>query len=260
MNLIDKFTALLDGAPLAAASPQTVVVGHASTSEAQRSVYQGAHPDRPPNAPLSPEALKELRPRIVKPKPDPRELLAHVPHPSHATLQAISKRIGFTVPNELIAKLQALDTNWVSMSECAANHSYDGAVAESRRLRAELDADLAAAGENAHRVSFGKIPTRDELVEQFRPVLVAAKQRLREISADAFLTCRDVFTNFAESTNAFADECEKAEREFAESLQMPYTPSPSLLMIRKSALAVSDRAGHCEGQRPAALADFLLSL
>ena len=258
MNLIDKFSSLLDGAPIAAAGPQTVaVVGPASTSAARGTLYQGA---RDPTAPLSKEAIKELTPKIVVKPPDPREALARVPQPSHATLQAIAKRIGFTAPDKILAKLKSQDADFESMQIVIQNHCYDGAVRDARRLKAEMEADLAEGHDNAHQIMFGKIPTRDELVEQYRPVLVAAKQRLRAISAEAFMTCRASFSEFAAAIDAFAGECEQAEREFADSLQVPYTPSPSLLMIRKAALTVADRAQHATGERPAALADFLMSL
>jgi hypothetical protein len=188
------------------------------------------------------------------------QLVSNVPVPSHKGFAAIAKRAGFSVPTEAILAIDALDTQWAGVTARIAECTYDACRKKFREQHDQIEAAVTAAAVDGDKDSIHQIPISsfDELWKSYTIRMTALKNAQRKLCAQALDIARPYFSHFADVAGKLADEIEANEKLVADGLALNFSPSMTVLSIRKAALVVSERENQTHSaQRPRELADFL---
>ena len=278
MNVLEKLDALLNGptAPVNAVRPpaRTVVeypgqhVPAATGPAVERAVFvpDGVNPgyegasrngtldgsDPTPGPPLPPEAQRELHPKIRKPLPP--DALSGVPFASPETTAAVCAA-ACTAPvltPEEKAKLAVVDAKWMRLNDALVEQLR---VTANQRYARHLEqvADKIAEGQPGETLEGW---TREDWQQDHAEKVSALKRPMHQLEREAWATVQPAFQRVAVEIDDFVDGLEAQERDTAAHLALPYSPSATVLRLRKVAQTFAT-ADHSGVGRPASMVDAL---
>lgn len=255
MNILEKFDRLLNGAPANSAGRTVVVPPQPNPSPS--TPYRGARKAGTLDAikrsqPLSPEAQAELHPKI-RPALSPNAL-AGVPFASPETAAAVCREAcdaPVLTPEEKSA-LDAIDAKWMRLSGALAEQLR---ITPNQRYARHLEevADKIAEGQTTE--SFDGW-TREDWQQDHAEKVSALKRPMRQLEQQAWQVVQPAYQRVSVAVDAFVDGLEGQEQEVAARFCLPYTPSATILRLRKVAQTFAT-ADHSGVGRPKSMVDAL---
>ncbi len=256
LKALDSAVAALVG-PQNAANPTRTVVETPQSNPSQSTPYTGARKAGSLDAirqaqPLSPEARLELHPKLRPPMPP--NALAGVPFASPETAAAVCREAcdaPVLTPEEKSA-LDAIDAKWMRLSGALAEQLR---VTPNQRYTRHLEDVASRIAEGQTTESFDGW-TREDWQQDHAEKVSALKRPMRQLEQQAWQVVQPAYQRVSVAVDAFVDGLEGQEQEVAARFCLPYTPSATILRLRKVAQTFAT-ADHSGVGRPKSMVDAL---
>jgi hypothetical protein len=252
LRALDKAVSALTGPENAVKQP---VVEYPAANPSPRTHYAGARKagslDQP--GPLSREAKRELTPKLRPALPP--DALAGVPWPNPqqtAAFDSLLREHGYQPPADLLAQLRELDAPWLRLQEAITEAAASQGNNYHRHL-ADLARRVADGDTTVHKEDAW---SRADWEQDSRERIGAYKAECRRIGAQAWQLAEPGLLAKADAADSAADELEDEARVEFERFNVPFSPPPYVLLLRKFALSLRDGSRRTAG-KPTAMVGTL---
>ena len=232
MNIASTLTRALDAI---AASPQNMA-GDSRPDPQPRHRVQDLPGDEQSASelPVGPGPKTLVLARPAKPAAIPDSALDPTPENFRAAFQALrdyNLLEGIVKPEERDVILRA-DVHWLEDVSHESKFTPEAARADSQAHLEELSRKLATGDATAHTdTTWG----HDDFVAEYRLKLSALKADRKNQEVIAAPIARQIRSRAGNAVNALADILEGPGRALAQDFAAPYTPAPTILMLRRMA-------------------------
>jgi len=253
LKALDRAVSALAGEHVTNAAKTKTVVEYPQPKPGP-SLYKGATENgRATAAPLGPEGMRELHPKI-RPSLPPNHLDG-VPFPTpaqQAAFDAFLRERGYAPPADVAKKLAALDVPWVRLQD-AIGETRKSQNANYHSQLADIATRIAAGDSTANeRDAWTREDWQQDADERCR----VFKTKCREIEAEAWQLAEAALLTKADAADAAADELEAEARPRFEQFAVAYRPAPYVLLLRKYAATLRDGSRRNVG-KPSAMIETL---
>ncbi|MDD5141521.1 MAG: hypothetical protein PHY43_14830 [Verrucomicrobiales bacterium] len=212
---------------------------------------------------MNDQILKSIRDSIdsaVNPRLTiPRHDIEAAAQPSHATIRAIARELGFTVPKSIIAEITELDNRFMAVVSQLEKNTSRAALEDFRNHSQARDEKILASEDVSHHTG----QTLEDFQRVAREKLDATKRLMKRHGAQTFEIVRPYLQKFADLVLALADQRAAREIELCDRYGFPWKASDAVLRLYRASQCVENRLKNfnvTSGERPKVIADFIFNI